>query len=77
MLSRVHANCGRLGECTVYYHVKERQFYAMAKDTFLSGCGKGEKRYSRWWLEDSKLVISKVVTFDQNSVLSLSKTMCS
>ena len=39
------------------------------------GYAKGVKGYRLWCLEDSKFIISRDVTFDENSMVALSKAM--
>lgn len=70
-----HANYGRLRVfgCIAYYHVKDNKLDNRAKKAIFLGYARGVKGYRLWSLEDSKFVISRDVTFDENSMVALPK----
>lgn len=70
-----HADYGRLRVfgCIAYYHVKDNKLDNRAKKAIFLGYARGVKGYRLWSLEDSKFVISRDVTFDENSMVGLPK----
>lgn len=68
-------NVLRIFGCTAYYHVKENKLDPRAKKAIFLGYAKGVKGYRLWCMEDSKFIISRDVTFDENSILALPKAM--
>ena len=61
--------------CTAYYHVKDNKLDQTAKKAIFLGYPKGIQGYLLWCIEDSKFVISRDVTFDEKSMVALSKAM--
>ena len=59
--------------CIAYYHVKDNKLDNRAKKAIFFGYARGVKGYRLWSLEDSKFIISRDVTFDENSIDALSK----
>lgn len=72
-----HADYERLRTfgCTAYYHVKEGKLDARAKKAIFLGYATGVKGYRLWCLEDSKFIISRDVTFDENSMAAKFKAV--
>ncbi|KAL2461701.1 Copia LTR rider [Abeliophyllum distichum] len=56
--------------CTTYYHVNEGKLDARAKNAIFLGYAAGVKGYRLWCMEDSKFIISRDVTFDENSMVA-------
>lgn len=61
--------------CTTYYLVKDNKLDNRVKKATFLGYAKGAKGYRLWSVEDSKFVISRDVTFDEKSMVPLSKAM--
>lgn len=65
----------RIFGCTAYYHVSEGKLDARAKKAIFLGYARGVKGYRLWSVEDSKFIISRDVTFDENSMEASSKAL--
>ena len=70
-----HADYGRLRifGCTAYYHVDEGKLDAKAKKAIFLGYATGVKGYRLWSIDDSKFVISRDVTFDEDTMVASPK----
>lgn len=60
----------RIFGSTAYYHVNEGKLDARAKKAIFLGYGVGVKGYRLWCVENSKFIISRDVTFDENSMIA-------
>ncbi|KAJ4721450.1 Retrovirus-related Pol polyprotein from transposon TNT 1-94 [Melia azedarach] len=56
--------------CTVYYHVNEGKLESRAKKGVFVGYGDGVKGYRIWSPSEKRVILSKNVVFDENSMFN-------
>ena len=73
--SRKYPDYGRLiiFGYTAYYHVDEGKLDAKAKKAIFLGYATGVKGYQLWFIDDSKFIISRDVTFDEDTMVASPK----
>ncbi|KAL1569220.1 Retrovirus-related Pol polyprotein from transposon TNT 1-94 [Salvia divinorum] len=60
----------RIFGCTVYYHVSEGKLDPRAKKGVFVGYGDGVKGYRIWSPSENRVILSRNVVFDENSMLN-------
>lgn len=60
----------RVFGCTVYYHVSEGKLELRAKKDIFVGFGDGVKGYRIWSHSENRVILSRSVVFDENSMLN-------
>ncbi|CAM8929401.1 unnamed protein product [Rhodiola kirilowii] len=60
----------RVFGCTVYYHVSEGKLEPRAKKGIFVGFGDGVKGYRIWSSSEKRVILSRSVIFDENSILN-------
>ena len=68
-MSPTYSNLKAFG-CTAYYHVSEGKLEPRAKKGVFLGYGDGVKGYRIWSPSEKKVILSRSVIFDENSILN-------
>ena len=64
-----YSNLSAFG-CTVYYHVSEGKLKPRAKSDVFMGYGEGVKGYRIWSPSENRVILSRNVVFDENSLFN-------